>query len=279
MCYSNWTSLSKDLICAWYEKRWLQENDKLDWPPFDFWWLFSLVLTRPSLGSLELVAWPRIIHGSWASALRAPGDSNQAKKRARTWTASNYPSFRTSGFATGEPITRGARGRSARRPGNTSTWAHKFDWILAWKAEMIMWDNQAFSLLMLKKKAVYGNEVWGESRNPENHSTVTPPKTSHGCSEHTFSRIYDSDALLGGLSTCFMTATIRGDISSFMYDTYNRENASFLPPASWLMSESLRCEIPAEFQAGYNTRFDKRLNLGNYWSLNIYDKSTLHSTV
>lgn len=42
-------------------------------------------------------------------------------------------------------------------------------------------------------------------------------------------RIYDSDTLLGGLSTCFMTGTIRGDISFFMCDTYNRENASFVP--------------------------------------------------
>lgn len=42
-------------------------------------------------------------------------------------------------------------------------------------------------------------------------------------------RIYDSDTLLGGLSTCFMTGTIRGDISFFMCDTYNHENTSFLP--------------------------------------------------
>lgn len=60
---------------------------------------------------------------------------------------------------------------------------------------MIIWDNQAFTLLMVEKKAVYGNERWGESEpvcrlqrahNPQNRSMVTPPKTSHGRSEYTF---------------------------------------------------------------------------------------------
>ncbi len=91
-------------------------------------------------------------------------------------------------------------------------------------------------------------------------------------------RIYDSDTLLGGLSTCFMTGTIRGDISFFMCDTYNRENASFLPATSWLMSESSRREISAEFKVGCITRFDGCLNLENYGILNIYDKGTLHLT-
>lgn len=63
-----------------------------------------------------------------------------------------------------------------------------------------------------------------------------------------------------------------------MYDTYNHENASFLPPMSWLMAESLRCEISAEFKVGRITRFDKCLNLENYCILNIYDKGTLHLT-
>lgn len=57
-------------------------------------------------------------------------------------------------------------------------------------------------------------------------------------------RIYDSDTLLGGLSTCFMIGTIRGDISLFyVYDTYNRENASFLSATSCLMLETSRCEM------------------------------------
>lgn len=45
-------------------------------------------------------------------------------------------------------------------------------------------------------------------------------------------RIYDSDTMLGGLSFCFMTGAIRGDISFFMCDTYNHDNASFLPLTS-----------------------------------------------
>lgn len=90
------------------------------------------------------------------------------------------------------------------------------------------------------------------------------------------SRIYDSDTLLGGLSTCFMTGTIRGDISFFMCDTYNRENASFLPATSRLMSESSRCEISAEFKVVCITRSDECLNLENYFILNIYDEGTLH---
>lgn len=52
-------------------------------------------------------------------------------------------------------------GQSVWRPGNTcSALAHKSDRILAWNAEVIIWDNQAFTSLMLKKKAVYGNEGW-----------------------------------------------------------------------------------------------------------------------
>lgn len=102
---------------------------------------------------------------------------------------------------------------------------------------------------------------------------VTPPKTSHGHGEYTFKEDF---SLLGGLSTCFMTGTIRGDISFFMCDTYNRENASFLPPTSWLMSQSSRCEIAVEFKVGCITRFDKCFNLENYCILNIYDKGTSH---
>lgn len=60
---------------------------------------------------------------------------------------------------------------------------------------MIIRDNQAFTLLMVEKKAVYDNERRGESEpvrrlqhthNPQNRSMVTSPKTSHGSSEHTF---------------------------------------------------------------------------------------------
>lgn len=92
-------------------KRQPQKNDEVGWLTFDFWWLLSLALTRPCHGSLGLLMWPRIRFWSSANAPWAPADSNQAKKRASTWTRSNYPPFRTTGCTTGEPTTREARQR------------------------------------------------------------------------------------------------------------------------------------------------------------------------
>lgn len=155
---------------------------------------------------------------------------------------------------------------------------------------MIICDNQAFTLLMLKKRQcmVMRGGGWGVAGEPPCDCSrliihrnalwsLLQKRVTEAVNTH-LRRIYDSDTLLGGLSTCFMTGTIRGDISFFMCDTYNHENASFLPATSWLMSKSSRCEISAEFKVGRITRFNECLNLENYFILNIYDKGTLHIT-
>lgn len=103
----------------------------------------------------------------------------------------------------------------------TSTQAHKSDGTLARKAEVIIRDNQAFTLLMLKEKAVYGNEGWGGELACDCSRLIIHriapwsllQKRITGAVNTHLKRIYNSDSLLGGLSTCFMTGTIRRDIS------------------------------------------------------------------
>lgn len=145
---------------------WPQEKDELHWPAFDFWWLFSLALTRPPrLGTTaqnNTTKAERVLWGLQVTLTRP-------RKEPALGQGVNYPSFRTAGCTAGEQIT----GRDCTGPIRMALWkymqsastsTHKSDWVLAWKAEMIIWDNQAFTRLMLKKKAVYGNEVWEESR-------------------------------------------------------------------------------------------------------------------
>ncbi len=86
--------------------------------PSIFWWLLSLVLTRPRLGSLESANVAQ--NATLEPSERSAGDSNQAKKGASTWTRSNYPPFRTTGCTAGEPTTRGARAKGLH-------WANPYD--------------------------------------------------------------------------------------------------------------------------------------------------------
>lgn len=161
---------------------------------------------------------------------------------------------------------------------------HESWWVLAWKAYVIIGDNQAGK----KQCAVMRSSgCWGGGRGVATEwdwsrliiHKIAPwsllQKVPGMVNTH-LRRIYDSDTSLGGLSTCFTTGTIRGDISFFMCDTYNRENASFLPPTSWLMPQSSRREISAEFKVGRVTRSDKYLNLENVCIWNIYDNGALH---
>ena len=80
---------------------------------------------------------------------------------------------------------------------------------------------------------------------------VTPPKTSHGSGEYTFKEDLRLRHIAGRVKHLFYDWYDKRRYQPFfMCDTYNRENASFLPATTWLMSESSRCEICAEFKAG-----------------------------
>lgn len=104
---------------------------------------------------------------------------------------------------------------------------------------MIIWDNQAFTLLMLERWGVgeqvgllYANERWKEGRRPgrrlqwaHNPQQRLQEKKKKTAADTHLKRIYNSSASLGGLSTCFMTGTLRGVISAFFFffftcDTY-----------------------------------------------------------
>lgn len=93
-------------------------------------------------------------------------------------------------------------------------------------------------------------------------------------------RIYDSDTLLEGLSTCFMTGTIRGDISFFLCVTLiTVKTPHFSLRRCWLMLEPSRCKISAEFKVGCITGLDECLNPENDCMLNIYGRCTSHQLV
>lgn len=161
--------------------------------------------------SASLTCKPRMLR-------RPPGDSNQTKVIIRPLSKPLAALQESSSQRDGAALR-----QSVQHPANTCRApSHKSDGTLAWKAEVIIWDNQAFTLLTLKEKAVYGNEGWGgcawlyQARNPQIGSVVTPPKNESGIAANThLRRIYNSGTVLGGLSTCFMTSTIRGDIGFF----------------------------------------------------------------
>lgn len=121
---------------------------------------------------------------------------------------------------------------------------------------MIIRDNQAFTLLMLKEKAVYGNEGWGgragvrlyQAHNPQNRSMVTPPKTSHGRGEYTFKEDLQLRLIARRVKHLFYDWYDKARYQHFMWDTHKCENASFPLLTSWLMLKSLKCDISVEFK-------------------------------
>lgn len=222
----------------------------------DLRFFFSFSFRPPSLvltgRSLHLVTWPRILCLSQAKRSVGSRWFHPVSRKGATGRRAITPPFRTAGCncRRGRCPIGATLGKYMRR---TSTSAHKSDWMLAWKAEVIIWDNQAFTLLMLERWGVgeqvgllYANELWKEGRRlgrrlqwAHNPQQCLQEKKNTAADTH-LKRIYNSSASLGGLSTCFMTGTLRGVISVFFFYVQHLQSAKtphFFLQRRQLMSE------------------------------------------
>lgn len=263
---ANWFCFEGKNWSVWdTEMRWPQEKKKNDKPSrlTDLRFFFScrppsLVLTGRSL---HLVTWPRIL--CLSRAKRSAGSRwfhPVPRKGVNGWRAI-IPPFRIAGCncRRGRCPIGATLGKYVPR---TSISAHKSDWMLAWKTEVIIWDNQAFTLLMLerwgvgelvglvyaKERRKEEKERWPGRRLQRTHNPQQglQEKKKTAADTH-LRRIYNWSASLGGLSTCFMTGTMRGVISVFFFfyvrHLQSAKTPHFFQQRRQLMSEPSRGKV------------------------------------
>lgn len=272
------------LHCSWIGLLWVKnwsssdggrddtrENEEPGWLIFNFflfWRQLSFALTQLNL---DLVMWPRILF--WSSeknALWAPGDSNQAKEGARTWRGSNYPPFRTAA----EPTTRRAallnthsasevHALAHRHINLSEYWHERQNWLYGIiKHSLSLWWRKRQCMVMsgrhvdCSRLIIHSISPWSLLQKQ-----VTDTVNTH------LRRIYDSDLSLGGLSTCFMTAVIRGDISFFMCDTYKQWKYIFSSG-----DDVSLCRTPRGVKSLQNLKWDALQDWmdAQIWKINVF---------